>query len=102
MGGVTFRGFFVRARLAADDSFLTNAPFTMIAGQTNTRISSCTPANVSFVKYPYILLVVASSSLFCTQSGITHTNAQLPRVELTEVQFQWTAPPEGTGTIFFG
>ena len=97
---MTFRGFFVRVRLAADDSFLTNAPFTMIAGQTNTRISSCTPANVSFVKYPYILLAVASSSLFCTQSGITHNNAA--RDDFIEVQFQWTAPPEGTGTIFFG
>jgi hypothetical protein len=77
---VTFRGFLVRARLAADDSFLTNAPFAVIAGQTNTRTSTCTPAN----------------------SGITHSNAQVPRAELTEVLFQWTAPPEGTGTLSFG
>ncbi|CAI8044913.1 Defense protein l(2)34Fc [Geodia barretti] len=78
MGGVTFRGFFVRARLAADDSFLTNAPFAMIDSEIFTRTSSCTPAN----------------------SGITHNNAA--RADLIEVQFQWTAPPEGTGTIFFG
>ncbi|CAI8007223.1 Putative defense protein [Geodia barretti] len=80
MGDVTFRGFLVRARLAADNSFLTNAPFAMIASQTNTRISSCEPAN----------------------SGITHSNGQSPRVELTEVRFQWTAPPADTGPIFFG
>ena len=43
----------------------------------NTRLSSCTPSTV----------------------GVTHDN--MPRVEFTTLTFEWVAPAEGTGPIWF-
>ena len=45
----------------------------------NTRLSSCTPPAV----------------------GVTHDNAVMPRVEFPYLTFEWVAPAEGTGPIWF-
>ena len=49
------------------------------ADNTNTRLSFCTTPAV----------------------GVTHNNPLVPRVEFSYLTFEWVAPAEGTGPIWF-
>ena len=99
-GGTTeFLGFFVQARLMADDTqFTGTGTFATVSG--NSRLSSCTPPDVR----PDSNLIVHNCHhqhmhpFFIPQSGVTHSS----RVSRTSVMFSWTAPAAGTGPIRFG
>ena len=75
---VTFRGFLIQGRLTADGTTAVGS-FDGDNLPDNTRLSSCTPTDIS----------------------VTHANGNQPRIEFTMLHFYWTAPPTGTGSIQF-
>ena len=92
---ITFRGFFVQARLAADGTTRVGT-FAVRDGSTDIQLSNCPTPSVSC-----ILLYIDTFLYMPPQDGINHNNPNDPRIEFTDVTFDWTAPPEGTGTIRF-
>ena len=74
----TFRGFLIQGRLAADGTTPVGS-FDEDNLPNNTRLSSCTPNDIS----------------------VTHDNMPQPRVEFTMLGFYWTAPSAGTGSVQF-
>ena len=64
--GEIFRGFFVQARLVADDTSQTGA--FVVVDSDNSKLSACTPSNEVCIVSIYVLFVHAVFSYVCSCS----------------------------------